>query len=719
MHKNPGIIILFLFMSLAINSIFAQDTLRVDSMVDIIATAPRERLVFVFDALEKNLAKASTGQALSSAFQALSAARNTKKILAEVLACRNIARIYDRIGNKEEALRYYDEALLAATNNGNDNFAVALAEYNIGEFLSKQELLSEGLQHILNAAKTFEEQKMYSYVVLCHYEGCMINYRARNYRQCIEEGYNVLNYHEKLSLGEITPASKFQKMSVYNTIALANYALKQFDIAIINYEKAEAIAKEINNEFWIGLINGNKAVVLKDLGHTQEAIKSIMADYTTSKKFKVWGSAGMAATGLCEIYLSMNNVKMAARYLDSAKVLFARESDKVSRRKAMASYYRTYSLYQSAVGNFAGAYKALNQHVYLRDSLSQEQESLNLAKVKASYDLDQKQTEIELLTKNNEIQQERIRSQRTIFIATLVGLILLVILVINLIYNYRRQRNIAKLIRVQHDEIEMKNTELEAQSAKLQENNQYIQSLNAQLEQKVMERTHELELANQELDTFLYRSSHDMRRPITTLLGLNQVARYVINDSNSVVVLFDKVVETARSMDSMLFKMQMMYELNKTDLPLEPVNINQLIHDSVRYFESDFEKYSITHHITIPHDIVILSNMALLQIIFRNVIENSILFRKTQPGAQPFIDVNILNLNDTIEITVADNGIGVEERYQSQLFDLYFRASQASKGNGLGLYLVKKAVAKLNGSIELISDYGIGTTITMKVPIIQ
>jgi signal transduction histidine kinase len=385
----------------------------------------------------------------------------------------------------------------------------------------------------------------------------------------------------------------------------------------------------------------------------------------------------------------------------------------------MANYYRTYSRYQSAVGSFSYAYKALDRHVALRDSLYQEQESLNLAKVKASYDLDQKQTEIELLTKNNEIQQERIRSQRTIFIATLVGLILLVILVINLVYNYRRQRNIAKVIRVQHDEIEMKNTELEAQSAKLQENNQYIQSLNAQLEEKVTERTRELELANNELDTFLYRSSHDMRRPITTLLGLNQVARYVINDSNAVAVLFDKVVETARSMDSMLFKMQMMYELNKTDLPLEPANINQLINDSVRYFESDFEKYSIAHHITIQHDIVILSNIPLLKIIFRNVIENSILFRKTQPGALPFIDVNIIKQHDSIEIIIADNGIGVEERYQSQLFDLYFRASQASKGNGLGLYLVNKAVAKLKGSIELISDYGVGTTITMKLPIIQ
>jgi signal transduction histidine kinase len=101
------------------------------------------------------------------------------------------------------------------------------------------------------------------------------------------------------------------------------------------------------------------------------------------------------------------------------------------------------------------------------------------------------------------------------------------------------------------------------------------------------------------------------------------------------------------------------------------------------------------------------------------VIENSILFRKTQPGALPFIDVNIIKQHDSIEIIIADNGIGVEERYQSQLFDLYFRASQASKGNGLGLYLVNKAVAKLKGSIELISDYGVGTTITMKLPIIQ
>ncbi|HEY9045692.1 MAG TPA: HAMP domain-containing sensor histidine kinase [Ohtaekwangia sp.] len=699
------------------NFALAQDTLQVDSMLKVISTTPQDRLSVIFDKMEKVLQREPTGRALSFAFQALSAVKNNKMPVGEVLAYRNIAQIYDRIGNKEEALRYYDEGLSVIKNNPDNKFASALAHFNMGQFLSQQGLRAEGLQHILDAAKIFENLNMYSYVVLCHYEGCMINYEARNYRQCIEEGYRVLNYHEKISLGEISDQTQFQKMSVYNTIALANYQLKQYDISIINYEKAEAIAKEIKNEFWIGLINGNKAVVLQVMGQTQEAIKSLLADYKTSKKFGVWMSAGMAATALSDIYLSINDIKRAEQYLDSAQNVFMREADKVAMRKSMANYWLTYSKFKAALGNHTEAYKALTKHVELRDSLYQEQESLNLAKVKASYDLDQKQTEIELLTKNNEVQQERIRNQRTIFIATLVGLILLVVLVINLVYNYRRQRNIARLIRQQRDEIEVKNVELEAQSTKLQENNQYIQALNEQLEQKVAERTHELEVTNKELDTFLYRSSHDMRRPITTLLGLDQVARHVINDSQT-NLLFDKVVETARNMDSMLFKMQMMYELNKTDLALEPININQLINETTHYFKGEFDRHNIKHHLSLPHDLTILSNIALLQIIFRNLIENSILFRKTQPGATPFVDVNATKADGAIEIVIADNGIGVEEKYQPRLFDLYFRASQASKGNGLGLYLVKKAVTKLNGEIQLISDYGVGTTVTMKLPIV-
>jgi signal transduction histidine kinase len=510
-------------------------------------------------------------------------------------------------------------------------------------------------------------------------------------------------------------AQDFQRMSILNTIALANNQLRQYDIAIINYDKAEVIAKKLQNEFWVGLINGNKAIVLKNLGRVDEAVVSLKADYVTSKKFEIWGSAGMSALSLSDIYLSRKDYKKAQAFLDSALIFFFKDPDKVTSKKGLSSYLNNYARLKAAMKDYPEAFNAMQRHVQLRDSLSFEQEALNMAKIKATYDLDRKQTEIELLTKDNDIQKERIRGQKTLFIATLVVLILVVLLSLNLIYIFRRQKQVAKLLRQQRDEIEAKNAELEAQGTKLQENNQYIQSLNAKLEQKVAARTRELEETNHELDTFLYHSSHDIRRPITTLLGLDLVARQVSKDKE-VVNLFEKVGETARSMDNMLFKMQMMYELNQPDHPVNPIDIYRVVRSVLQHFRPEFERVGMTSHLSLSESLFLVSNPALLNIIFRNLIENAILFRKTQPGNEPFVDISIKTIDDRLEISFTDNGIGIEEKYQHQIFDLYFRGSSASKGNGLGLYLVRKSVQILNGDIKLISDHGVGSTFTVLLP---
>ena len=72
-----------------------------------------------------------------------------------------------------------------------------------------------------------------------------------------------------------------------------------------------------------------------------------------------------------------------------------------------------------------------------------------------------------------------------------------------------------------------------------------------------------------------------------------------------------------------------------------------------------------------------------------------------------------------MEITVQDNGQGVEEIYQDRLFDMFFRGNEQSKGNGLGLYIVKKAVNKLSGALHLETIYGKGTTISIWIPLKQ
>ena len=67
-------------------------------------------------------------------------------------------------------------------------------------------------------------------------------------------------------------------------------------------------------------------------------------------------------------------------------------------------------------------------------------------------------------------------------------------------------------------------------------------------------------------------------------------------------------------------------------------------------------------------------------------------------------------------IKVEDNGQGIAKEYHSRIFDMFYRANEMSKGSGLGLYIVKEALMKLSGSIQLDSTPGIGTTITIKLP---
>ena len=715
MNKNAGYAVVFFFFFLILST-QAQDSTAVDSLNAVIAAVGPRELDAVFTALSKRFEKMSLEDALSAAKQSLQRAKDKRSILAEVYALRNLGNIYNAHGNKEEALVHFQEAVRIARQQSSDKYDLAIALFNFGQFLSQQGLLAEGLQNLLDASRIFESLQAYSYVTLCHSEATLIHYNARNYQQCIEEGYRVLSFYDKLKDSEITGASEFQRMSTYNTIGLANKGLGQYDMAMIHYEKAEAVARKINNVFWIGLINGNKAVILKNLGRDEDAIASLVADYRISKQFGVWGSAGMSLISLSEIYRNKKDYKKAQQFLDSANLIFQEDGDAFAVRKGISSYWSAFAKLKAVTENYPEAYTALSRHVALRDSLSHEQETLNLSKVKASYDLDRKQKEIELLTKNNEVQQERIRSQKTLFLSTLLVLILMAFLAATLVLNFQRQKKIHRLLRQQRDEIETKNSALEAQGVKLQENNQYIQSLNFQLEQNVAERTRELEHTNKELDTFLYHASHDIRRPITTLLGLDQVARLVTIDEE-VIRLFDKVSETARSMDSMLFKMQMVYELNKPDHPTEPTDIHEVISNTIERFRGEMQRYTIANHISVPAGLTVMSNRALLQIVFRNLLENAIIFRKPEPGLGCFVNISVKKNSEVLELSITDNGIGIKEKYIPRIFELYFRASQASRGNGLGLYLVQKAIQKLKGEITIVSDVNVGTTFTILLPV--
>ncbi len=108
----------------------------------------------------------------------------------------------------------------------------------------------------------------------------------------------------------------------------------------------------------------------------------------------------------------------------------------------------------------------------------------------------------------------------------------------------------------------------------------------------------------------------------------------------------------------------------------------------------------------------LVSYPAMVKIIIENLVENAIHFAGTE---SPFIKIKALVSAETATIEVEDNGQGIMNEYQSRIFEMYFRANEHSKGNGLGLYIAKKAVEKLSGRIHFVSKHGAGTMFTVEL----
>lgn len=254
----------------------------------------------------------------------------------------------------------------------------------------------------------------------------------------------------------------------------------------------------------------------------------------------------------------------------------------------------------------------------------------------------------------------------------------------------------------QRDFIEEKNKKLEQQAIDLETANEEIQTINESLEEKVVDRTKELIDLNNDLDLLVYRSSHDFRRPLTTLMGINEIARLTVTDEVS-KELFNKVNHTALNMDKMLLKFFMLYNINHYRTTYEGITLEEIIDRVDKKMISRKRNIIFNHKIeTITyHDID--ERNCLIEVILENLIENSLIYNST---GNMIIDLEIIEKNGDLNIYLADNGDGIPSSYRDRIYDMYFRGSTKSTGNGLGLYVAKRAANLLGAPIKLNSKEG-------------
>ncbi len=656
-------------------------------------------LLVKYEAELRKIPKTDREKQAIKTISVLESAPNSERI---IFALQQLGQFYQNLKMPAESIRFLQLAYQKAERS-NSKLQMGLTLKQIALVYQNEQMLTESLTYIYQALRIFEEKKFNAKAIITLYEASLINYKASNYIGTLNDFSSAIELFNKLPRDSATTDIKFYMMSGWNTAGIANRALKKNKEGLAAFDEADKIAVELNNKFWKGLIAGNKGELLLQMGKREEAIVLIKQDMRVSMQVNQYSSAAIASCSLCETYTAMKDLKRAKNYLDTAIMMFSKMGyvSSVQRRLSL-----TMSNYYSASGDYENAFKALQKHLILKDSSFNQERLISLSQVKAQYELKKKQSEIELLSQRNEIQKEEIKNQGLLILASTLLIVLVGGFLFYVAFNNRKLKKKNAIIESQRSEIEAKNEELEVQSQVLQEQNLLVHTNVVELEERVKERTIDLQLSNQELDTFLYHASHDIRRPIATLLGLERVSRLSEGDASK--HLFDCVAQTASDMDSMLSKLQMAYTINRPIEDFSWVSFHWIINEAATKFNEAFLHLKIDFIHEQKIQTPSLLSPSLLTIIFSNLIENAILFRKEKDNA--FIRITSSQSDDLVIVTIEDNGIGIEKEYLEKVFDLYFRGTERSKGNGIGLYLVKKAVTILNGTIEVISQFEVGTT---------
>jgi signal transduction histidine kinase len=243
-----------------------------------------------------------------------------------------------------------------------------------------------------------------------------------------------------------------------------------------------------------------------------------------------------------------------------------------------------------------------------------------------------------------------------------------------------------------------------------------VKNTNDNLENLVAKRTKTLRRVNKELDTFLYKSSHDLKRPLTTILGLANVAKITLNDEAN--ELFEKTRQTADEMNKLLIKLLTISEINE---PAEhsAIHFQNIINQLDAEFKETIEKNKISVAYKIAKNIEYQSNTKLVECILRNLFENALLYVSLSERKKPRVEISIYREGAYLRIKVSDNGSGISTDIKSKVWNMFYRGNARSTGNGLGLYIARRAVGVLKGKISFETISGEYTKFKVQLPIID
>jgi len=243
---------------------------------------------------------------------------------------------------------------------------------------------------------------------------------------------------------------------------------------------------------------------------------------------------------------------------------------------------------------------------------------------------------------------------------------------------------------------------------------------NIELERIVQERTQaltqqneELVKLNAELDRFVYSISHELSSPLKSLIGLIQLMKQD-KDPEGMAIYLEMQEKSIKKLDLYTRELTDLLRNARIDIQKQNISFRELLNEVLNQRKSDLDYDKVKKIISIRQDVPFVSDKNRIAVLLGNMISNGIQYHRT--GIQSHLKIQIEVTPEKALITISDNGIGIGREHLDKIFNMFYRASEKSQGSGLGLYIVKETINKLNGKIDMHSELNVGTIFKMEIP---
>ncbi len=657
-----------------------------------------------------NLSLREVSKALEFANKAIILSKKVGDKKAEAKALRSFGNASLYLGEKDTAIVKLKKAL-SIYNQLDDSLSVGIIFSDLGEAYTYLNDSPKMVTTYLHALEIFEKLGNQERIAITHLNlGSVYSNLLGEYQKAIKHADAALKIYDKFG-------DEVRKTYCYLIIGSAHEYLGNLDLALEQYNKSLEICKKTNNQYLLANTENYIGEVHNKKGNIKSALESYnksldiylelndkegiaVAENNIGECFYKSGELGKALKHyrnsfnyfnerqekfqLSELLLNMGNVYFKRKNYNSAinaynqSIQYAKETGAL---ESLKEAYKATSEAYKGINMHASALNYLELYVEIKDSLINVENLAMLADYESRQKTAEKEKKIELLKKEQELSEVNVRLQ-SILIISLVIITLLLIATVVIYFRKYRQKHIL--------------------NEKLAQSEVHLQKLNITK------------------DKFFSLIAHDLRGPLGTLSGLTEILDEDAEDMDkeSIVEISKDIHQISRNTITLLNNLLAWAEvqIGKIEISKENFKVKYVVDEVHGLLKENLNKKHITFSNDINEDIIVHADKNMISSVLRNLIHNSIKF--THEKGEILVHSN--ENNGFISISVADNGVGIDEDSIDKLFEIGTKVSTygtaRESGAGLGLILSKEFIDKNNGTIEVKSKIGDGTTFIINLP---